>query len=869
MQPEASEFTSHAHWEKKRSDFELQNQDAQKAYNSDKNIFYLYEEIKKLRVLDDESNLFMKKMIMQPEGLRRSQMTRQEDPSRSETRQNGETGRPTRGEETPAQGAQSRDSGHAAGDFLEPGDSRVSRCESEKVDSTKPAQENGDFRKKDSPDLSENVIKRIEVSQIKQVNQMSPKSDEYVRVIERFVSKNDLNLFLENVILDPEEGMFVLRLKSEADTSRRSRASRGDGDSLANKASLEEAPKRESLETKVDVIRASKAGQVSTALTVIDPKFTRKFGIRNLSHMTELQLKSFLSAKQEEPSSSVFKNNLIQVPDRLDPEVQRVYFVEEQQRVLEFEEMYIIQNQNKLQSEVLRASEADHEARPKSPDTNVSQGFPDAQINRERLISHVDFVIGEEPKEPKESKESKEIEQDDVDKVSREEVVPVVKRFVTIYYNNYTGNGGRVERLLSDVGASSKLADGPRGSNFLKQTTSFGTPRTSIADKKRRTSSKHRKSAHGEANGNDPSPRASFDLPEMGSPEGSDFTKKKRALVFPITSNQNVHHYNCAGPKSAKTAPRRKLKRANRSKSKSKSRFYPPHMRTSRPISYKVDPGSDFARRRLSPRVSPRTRKKASRFSSPVIFKKHSKSRSKKSKGKLARERMQKIKRFKQGYYDKHPELYVEMMSRFERAANEPGNSWNLDGPSFASFLPSNRDYSERTSRDLQDTIPKRRGRSPVTVKTSQRNYYEKNYPLAWKDGARMNGRADAREPNSIPEPADARGGEPQSKEGQFGQHFRKPTQPVQSMKHVRREPVEEIFEKKSEPARSRNFSPSPFARTKPETKRNRQIGTFNEKETGAKAQKKPDPNLHPLQFCNFCDDYFHEKCFDDYFEIN
>merc|ERR1712160_188228 len=110
------------------------------------------------------------------------------------------------------------------------------------------------------------MIKRIDTSELLAPQIKSGNYDQNFQLIEEFVIKNDLGLFLENVILDQEDNAFVLKLKHDQYN-----------------------------QSKEDQIPIGNSRDMSWA----EKKFTKKFQIIPLSHLTEAQKEEFIKREQE------------------------------------------------------------------------------------------------------------------------------------------------------------------------------------------------------------------------------------------------------------------------------------------------------------------------------------------------------------------------------------------------------------------------------------------------------------------------------------------------------------------------------------------------------------------------------------------
>ena len=766
---------------KKADEFEVSREGVEKDYKSDGNIFYLFDEISKIRELDNESNHFIRKMIMQPDVMRRSEKG---------------------------------GIGEDAKEHPDQSDSRVSCRDSEKKD--EPTNPRRSFRRKTQPSLGGNAIKRIDTSFIEDQRELNPQNNQYIQVIEKFVSKNDLSLLLNNVILDPEEKLFVLQMN-------RNSGGKEDVPSksiLTEKQRISEPDTDKGLGLTPTTLDKHNSGSIqhhmSMDLSWNERKFTKKFKILNLSHLTEAQLKSFVQQKQKLDGTIFFQNNLVEVTDQLDPDVKKVFFVDEHKGPLQYEELFLIRNQGKLQSELLRESKFIRESRQPSIRQSPSPSFPDLNTIRDRLISKVDFVIEEE-----DYKEEGEI-QEDKRKLGGGGSDETVKRFVTIYYNSPMISG-QVDRSLVDIKEEEQSQR--TKPSFLKTKKSGLSPHQSRLLSGTDQVTNHNSPGQTRVSG------TLKKFPDLESP-------RKRKLTSPRASN---HDIIMTSPRSKKSTNKNyQTGNLRKSRNTSRSRFFPPSKRTHRPISYKGGPKNGKKNRKFSPVRSPIKKKKIA-FSPVRTYKRFSRSPTPKRGN--PQDRIAKIQKYKQNYYDKHPQLYVEMMKRFERGGDD--NSWNLEEPAFASYLPSNRDVPPVTSKR-------------TVVKTPQRRQYQQQNPGETMNWGKTHPRPIKSERNLDSEPNIV----PKNVQIQSEQVVRTDGIGNIGQKHVFSNPAISLKD-----GRVPSHGKIPSENSLPRDTGISKPGQVQSDNKDGFSQKEKHLNLHPLQFCNFCDNYFHEKCFNDYFQ--
>jgi hypothetical protein len=340
----------------------------------------------------------------------------------------------------------------------------------------------------------------------------------------------------------------------------------------------------------------------------------------------------------------------------------------------------------------------------------------------------------------------------------------------------------------------------------------------------------------------------------------SPSTKNKRKkLSSPNISTQNVMIDLQKRNKGTRTNFSNLSRNLVGSRSKSRSKFFPPNKRQYRPISYKASPSNGGNTRKYSPVRSPNS-KKFKNISPHKTYSRFSRSPNKK-KHDDKKEKLSKIRKYKQSYYDKHPELYVKMMKRFEGTGNDNTNSWNLEGPAFASYLPSNRTVPSPVR--INPNQPKPMPSNKTIVRTPQRKFYQNKNPIETMNWDKTKPRTNYTNTEHAPVP---------------NQNIPEPIK-MHSEQIIRTRPNNGILDNQSSPRRqySVNGGSSPFegkrsGSPKRNVNRGRQVDSkkvhFENKKVGGDGGKK-GVKLDPLQFCNFCDNYFHEKCFNDYFEKN
>jgi hypothetical protein len=230
--------------------------------------------------------------------------------------------------------------------------------------------------------------------------------------------------------------------------------------------------------------------------------------------------------------------------------------------------------------------------------------------------------------------------------------------------------------------------------------------------------------------------------------------------------------------------------------------------------------------------------------------------------------------KFGKNYYDKNPEFYYKMDQKLRKITDTPENNWNLDGPSFVSYMPSvlNQTRSKKNFYDQKLNYDKSMSRSPKSD-LGRRKYGKKG--LTDDDFCQH--------PDYFNRARYERGDSPVF-ESTYTQsyHMRRPGynmgdgQPPYQMKTPSRSPKNGSFSPNNTyDPKVNKFSPSDGRRksgivsskllNRKVQFEGSQLSGKNEKRTVRNHRK--EPKLHPLQFCGFCDNYFHEKCFDDYYK--
>lgn len=387
-----------------------------------------------------------------------------------------------------------------------------------------------------------------------------------IKIIEKFIVSNDLGLFLQSVVLSPDDNKFIIKMNS------------GESE---------------------DQLQVSGTKRDSQRLSRRERNMTKKYEIIAIDEDNREYIEETIKRNGEELGNSGFLNtNRVLIQDSENPNNTREYFIKPNNiRYLEKEEIYIIRNPPRLDPER-------HDSVNKSP-----------QLRPSRLISQYDFVIDRKIFEKSEivndsgvGQDSKRnhtsIKNDNHQNSQRDnnqdtkinnllrptENEDIIKKYIAISY---------VQPLLSPSNTPKKLDSKnnneskrnsknksedltqvdqiPKNSgSFLKDIEISGVDEDQYWKRKKRLKQKKdyeipmRISEQTKIfkRGDDDTNKNEM-LPEEMSQDTRPFNGK---LSSPVTSNRSMYHKNC----KSKGSPKPKIDEG----------FYSPRKQLSRPLSY-------------------------------------------------------------------------------------------------------------------------------------------------------------------------------------------------------------------------------------------------------------------------------------------
>ena len=167
---------------------------------------------------------------------------------------------------------------------------------------------------------------------------------EKIKIIEKFIVSNDLGLFLQSVVFSPEDNKFIIKMKADENGAE---------------------------------MQISGAEQIPNRLSRRERNFTKKYEIIAIDEDNREYIEQTIRRNGAELGNSGFLNtNWVQILDSANPGENREYFVKPNNvRYLEKEEVYIIRNPPKLDTE------------------GEDSGGRSPQLRPSKLISQYDFVI--------------------------------------------------------------------------------------------------------------------------------------------------------------------------------------------------------------------------------------------------------------------------------------------------------------------------------------------------------------------------------------------------------------------------------------------------------------------------------------------
>ena len=691
------------------------------------------------------------------------------------------------------------------------------------------------------------IIKRIDVSDLVRIDEVGPANLLYLAVVEEFINKNDLKVLLENIILDPREKMFTLKMRYEGqghvapNNLKDVRSSKGP-----NRVSFGSPEGRRSVSRSPDS-RVSNDKMIS--LTWEEAKFSKKFKIYALKDKTDAEIESFIQRKQELAESVLFHENVVQVADPEDSKSKLKFFIEHIRDPLEFEETYIIKNHAKLKERVIQEHLL-NENQKKGDEEIVMDSNHDKREQRiskksmtpnsgAKFVNIVDFVLDED------YLNRMNIDRSQLDTFPLNDQNEVVKRFVNVLYLPPTP-GDATDRnedsnllVFGEIGQTRESDVYPRSSIHLKKPNHLSN--------------------------------VSFDANKDRQPSRKEITAlrisrlekaKKKILTSPNVSNRSIYHRNCAySNEELKPMSNNKKRKKRPDFSRSKGKKY---IVNARPKSYTNFSIRNKRKKNFSSKSQAITRPK-----SPVN-RLH-----KIPPGKVSPNKAKTVKglntgrlppKFGKNYYDKNPEFYYQMDAKLRKVTDTPENKWNLEGPSFVSYMPSvlnetlpKKNFYDRDSVNKNALISPRLAMehsefSPAKNIQSQKLIRKKNNTPEYFNRARYE-----------------RGDNP-AFETVYNQSYnlRRPGYNLECSQRSYK--VSRHYQKSG----SKSIDGSEVGKSTGRRRYDRSFENNSRLSRGAGSLRKEsktlpkkfrEPKLHPLQFCNFCDNYFHEKCFDEYYK--
>jgi hypothetical protein len=323
---------------------------------------------------------------------------------------------------------------------------------------------------------------------------------------------------------------------------------------------------------------------------------------------------------------------------------------------------------------------------------------------------------------------------------------------------------------------------------------------------------------------------------------------KKKILTSPVVSSRSIYHQNCSSSKTSATSIQRKNKKKPK-KSNSKIINKP----KSRPLSYRNYSNNKV--KNYSAKLH-----KYSKSRSPVNtynVSRKKRSQPKRVKSPISTGRTKLPPRFGKNYYDKNPKFYVQMNEKIRKTIETPENEWNLDGPSFVSYMPSYQNQSSRNN--FYDKKP-----------TSYCEGHESDYKYT-KGGIQKRSPSPNYKNKTMPDYfARAKYKQSPPFESVYSQSYNqrgpgydmKCDQRPYYVKRYYKSPGRQSTSPANMSYRKRSGSRSLSRKVKFDN-----YGKGLDKEVHTVRKVTKEPKLHPLQFCNFCDNYFHEKCFKEYYQ--
>ena len=862
-------FPSNVMTEKMRTREQFWSGQPRPEFNSDANIDYLYLKIQKLRELDDQSDLYMRKTMMQPEVYdedsrkadRRRRDTRPESTatherdsldfissnklisqsglvgkrdslaeveyrrkhigsSRNIEQGNGDSGRDLEGKEDldgrpdePASGNGSRQDedpnerrervgdSRTAENSDKNGDLRQSQAE-EKINNSEPGAPGPEEAPREEAtdrgpkvETDNQIIKRVDISGLLDSTRLSGLDEVYLRVIEAFMQQNDLKIMLENVILEPKQRVFTLKLKHEQTPPPESADNQATVD---NRVSFgEQSQSRRRVTSASPDSRVSRDSGRAIDLSWAERKFAKKFRIHDLSEMTRNKQSSFIQRKQELGQSILFHQNRIEIEDPRSETGMRTCYIEEVRDPLEFEECYIIKHNPRLKAQLLEQKQA--------TDRELQSTRHELAESDNRVVCHVDFVLDED------YMRSLDIERSQLEQFPVNQRDEVVKRFLNVYYHS--------REQSRAVSVEGQAESGPLGADRGPESTGRPVDGRSQKGASRREIDHIRTKRLKEA--------------------------KKKILTSPVVSSRSIYHRNCGKSDVSVTSDQKRQKEERSPWAKE----YP--FRKRRTTSHTNLPSSRSVKGRS------RQKKRATRSKTKSKSPKNATYRQPRRKPRASTSRKRLPPKFGKNYYDRNPEFYYKMNRKLAEKTETPENEWNLDGPSFVSYMPSFRNNrSPDTNFYDQDS-----GRQVSVERTRPvRRAHQAIGPQKEDGGPARRGRHDRSQSPS----------------------FRTMNSPVSYEKHPNdyemscdQRPYYVKRYYKSPKSRGRNGLAKPearmpsYLRVGESGRESGELKSTLKRDTRAGSAKRDDPKLHPLQFCNFCDNYFHEQCFKDYYNKN